>query len=238
MDDLFTVWQNELYVITMTNQSSSPSTSAGAKVGWRLDIIMTLSLTIRTPNLWRRWRTTSSSSFPRFLASCLPSLVMVARPTLCQPPKVSTARGRKVIASALHLSSYFLSLVLWACSTAISPSSEDFSTRACWRGLTTVMSSAVSRPSVQMGMRTSAGRSSEPGRRPSGSLTGPSPALIEFGCIFFYYFHFSHSGEEPISGPQPLWSQKAFGLPHWRKTTSVYTQFGKLCTFSDYFILF
>ena len=95
---------------------------------------------------------------------------------LVPAPNVSTASGRKVIASASHLSSYFRSLALCACSTALSPSSDALATSACWRGLTTVMSRAVSRPSVQMGMRTSAGRSSEPGRRPSGSLTGPSPA--------------------------------------------------------------
>ena len=45
----------------------------------------------RTPSLWQRWRTTSSSSLPRFLANCLPNLVRVFKPTLCQLPKVSTA---------------------------------------------------------------------------------------------------------------------------------------------------
>ena len=47
------------------------------------DIIVSLSLTTRTPSLWRRWRTMSSSSFPRFLASCLPSLVMVVMAYEC-----------------------------------------------------------------------------------------------------------------------------------------------------------
>ena len=86
--------------------------------------IATLSRTSRTPRCWRRWRTTSSSSFPTFLASCLPSLWMMARASGCQPPKVSTAMGRKVMPSPAHLSSYFLSFRLWACSTAELPSSE------------------------------------------------------------------------------------------------------------------
>ena len=46
----------------------------------------------------------------------LPNLVMVFKPTLCQPPKESTARGRKVMASALHLASYLRSFSLWAWS--------------------------------------------------------------------------------------------------------------------------
>ena len=61
----------------------------------------------------------------------LPNLVMVFKPTLCQPPKESTARGRKVMASALHLASYLRSFSLWAWATAESPSSEVLTTKAC-----------------------------------------------------------------------------------------------------------
>ena len=43
------------------------------------------------------------------LANCLSNLVMVCRPTLCQPPKMSTARRRKVMASSIHLALYLRS---------------------------------------------------------------------------------------------------------------------------------
>ena len=86
--------------------------------------IATLSRTSRTPKRWRRCLTTSSSSLPTFLANCLPSLVMTSRASGCQPPRVSTARGRKVMPSPSHLAPYFLSFSWWACSTAELPSSE------------------------------------------------------------------------------------------------------------------
>merc|ERR1711989_12217 len=41
----------------------------------------------------------------------------------------------KVIASASHLSSYFLSLALCACSTALSPSSEALANRSLLEGV-------------------------------------------------------------------------------------------------------
>ena len=49
------------------------------------------------------------------------NLVMVCKPTLCQPPKESTAIGRKVMASALHLALYLRSFSLWAWLWLTSP---------------------------------------------------------------------------------------------------------------------
>ena len=46
-----------------------------------------------------------------------------------------------------------------------------------WSGLTTVTSSAVSLPLVQLGMRTLAGLASEPGMRALSSLVGLRAAL-------------------------------------------------------------
>ena len=65
-----------------------------------------------------------------------------------------------------------------------------------------------------------------------------SPEFGFFSPLSLFTFHFStHCGEEPIFGSLPLWSQRAFGLSHWRETTSVYHQFGKPWTISDIFFL-
>ena len=49
---------------------------------------------------------------------------------------------------------------------------EARTTKPAWSGLTTVTSKVLSWPLVQKGIKTSAGRSSLPGRRPAGSFTG------------------------------------------------------------------
>ena len=54
--------------------------------------MVTLSLTNRTPSLWLTY---SPVSNPMLRASCLSSLVRVARVNGCQPLKVSTPRGRR-----------------------------------------------------------------------------------------------------------------------------------------------
>ena len=73
---------------------------------WVLEHNMaTLSLTRRMASLCLRCLTTSWSSLPTFLATCLPSILMESRAAGCQPPRVSTARGRKVMPSLAHLSS-------------------------------------------------------------------------------------------------------------------------------------
>ena len=133
-------------------------------------------------------------SLPTFLATYRPSRLIASRAAGCQPPRVSTARGRKVIPSAAHLCSYFLHLALWACSTALPPSWEDPRTSAACSGLTTMKSRAVSLTLHQLGTRRSAGLSSDPFSKPSGSLKGPSHACtaawrraLTHGCCAIRY---------------------------------------------------
>ena len=111
----------------------------------------------------------SSSSF----SVSLPSLGITSNESLCHPPNLSTTRGMNMIPSALHLSLYFPILILKACWTPFSSSLATCPASCCWRGLTTETSRAASLPLAQKGSRTSAGRSSLPGRSPAGSFRGP-----------------------------------------------------------------
>ena len=136
--------------------------------------IPTLSLINRTATLYRNCLTISSSSFPVCRLTCLPSLETTSNESLCHPPKVSTMRGMNSIPSASHRSLYFPILVLKECWTPLSPSLATFRKSSCCRGFTTEISRAASFPLAQKGSRTSAGRSSLPGRSPAGSFLGPN----------------------------------------------------------------
>ena len=153
--------------------STSASITAWGYEGVRESNIFTLSLTSRIATLCRSCLTISSSSLPVCRLTCLPSFVITSKESLCHPPKVSTTRGMNTIPSASHLSLYFPTLMLKACWTPFSPSLATCPTSCCCRGLTTETSSAASLPLAQKGSRTSAGRSSLPGRSPAGSFRGP-----------------------------------------------------------------
>ena len=136
-----------------------------------------LSLNNITTSRWRKCRTVLSFSLPDTLASCLPTLDRIWRLVECQPPKVSTAITTNSRPSLLEHSWYVLVFTFCTfCSTAFFPSPATWLTRAVCRVLATVTYSAEALPRVQHGRRISAGRLSEPGRIPSGSLRGPTCA--------------------------------------------------------------
>ena len=105
-----------------------------------------------------------------------PAWVITSTASLYYLPNLPTTRGMNTIPSALHLSLYFPILILKACWTPFAPSLATCPASCCWRGLTTETSRAASMPLAQKGSRTSAGRSSLPGRSPAGSFRGPRAA--------------------------------------------------------------
>ena len=46
---------------------------------------------------WKRWETVMDSSSPVCRASALPSFLISSMAALCQPPRLSMARGKKTI---------------------------------------------------------------------------------------------------------------------------------------------
>ena len=91
---------------------------------------------------------------------------------LSVPPQLGDNLQENKIPSASHLSLYFPILILKACWTPFSSSLTTCPASCCWRGLTTETSRAASLPLAKKGSRTSAGRSSLPGRSPAGSFRG------------------------------------------------------------------
>jgi len=153
-----------------------PSISCGGKLGTRFRNMLALPFTRRIAILWLKCRMASDSSWPVCLARADPNLLTKDTVWLCQPPSVSTGRGRKTIPASLHASPCFVIFSPYLLARAWPGVVAAPLTSADWRGLTTVISRAVSLPADQLGMRTSAGLASDPGMRALSSLLGPKQA--------------------------------------------------------------
>ena len=136
-----------------------------------------LSRINKTESRPNRCLTTSFSSCPPALAMACPNFLMRAMADSCQPPNVSTTRGWKTIPSAKQASPYFLHFWECLCWRAYPGSAQALSMNWAWRGLTTATSQAQCLPPAKKGRRTSAGRSSTPGRRALSSRSGAREAV-------------------------------------------------------------
>ena len=103
----------------------------------------------------------SSSSF----SVSLPSLGITSNESLCHPPNLSTTREMKTIPSASHLSLYFPTDIEGMLDSVFFLTG-DLSSKLLLKG--SIL--------AQRESRTSAGRSSLPGRSPAGSFRGPRAA--------------------------------------------------------------
>ena len=95
-----------------------PSTLASGRAGTLLPSKAALPRWRSTPSLPHKWEIASPSSCPVCLAKADPSFLTSLSATLCQPPKVSAASGKKAIPWARHSSSAPLTLFPKACSRA------------------------------------------------------------------------------------------------------------------------
>ena len=130
-------------------------------------------------SLWKVWEMTSLSSLPVCLANCLPKVLITWTACGCQQPRVSTGRGMKCIPWALQSSQdclFFLSNAWEKVAPAVSAALNNM---ACYSGLTTVTSIAVSCPWNQDGRRTSAALESLPGSSALFSLKGLRAAWLD-----------------------------------------------------------
>ena len=155
---------------------SRPSISGEGKVGDLFRRRAALPLASRTDNLWARCLMASLSSCPVCLAKADPIFLTCRADCSCQPPSVSTGIGMNTIPAPLHGSPCLVIFSLYRWVRAWPGVVAALLTRATCRGLTTVISRAVSLPPVQLGMRTSAGLAFEPGMRALSSLVGPRMA--------------------------------------------------------------
>ena len=125
------------------------------------------------------------TSWPCRMALSVANFLISRMAVSVQPPRFSTAIGRKVIPAARTASPTWFSFLLWASLAAWPGSSAPRSMESLLRAAVTVTSKHKSCPFVPAkGISRSAGRLSRPGSRNRASLLGSlAPWLL---TVYFY----------------------------------------------------
>ena len=164
--------------IKSDNHSVPPISGGSISPSGLLDTCMTAFPRMRQrENRWKSCLVAIPSSSPDCLAKAEASRLSWMTATLCNPPSVSAAIGRKEIPCSWQAAAAPCTFLSKADLRALPASAAAPATFVWHSGLVTVTSRAPSFPSHHLGRRTSAGLAAVPGSKNLPSLTGPRAAL-------------------------------------------------------------